>query len=130
MEKIRLPIQVIALFLQTYFFIETIRLYVCGYVMYMGNPIENAWYSMLFTLLVVVVCEFFSLRDAILFFASKKNRYSKIYLALIILNACLFMSLAYYSTIGTVVCLSFYSVLFVIRVINLILNFVDVLKKT
>ena len=80
---IRFPFQIIALLLQIYFIVETIRLYFCGYVMYMGEPIESAWFSMLFTLLVVVACEVVSFIEAILFANSKKNAYSKIYLVII-----------------------------------------------
>lgn len=126
---IRLPFQSIALFLQIYFIVETIRLYVCGYVMYMGEPIESAWFSMLFTLLVVVACEVVSLIDAILFVISKKNLYSKMYLGLVLINACFFMTMAYYSVVGTTICLSFYAMLFVLRGVNLVLNSIDILKK-
>ena len=75
---IRFPFQIIALLLQIYFIVETIRLYFCGYVMYMGESIESAWFSMLFTLLVVIACEMVSFIDAILFVSFKKNKYSKI----------------------------------------------------
>lgn len=126
---VRLPFQIIALLFQIYFIVETIRLHFSGYVMCMGEPIESAWFSMLFTLLVVVACEVVSFIDAILFINLKKNLYSKIYLALVITNACCFMTMAYYSTVGTAICLSFYAVLFVLRVINLIMNFIDILKK-
>ena len=126
---IRLPFQIIALLLQIYFIVETIRLYLCGYVMYMGEPIESAWFSMLFTLVVVVVCEVVSFIEAILFVSFKKNLYSKIYLALTIANACCFMTMAYYSTVGTTICLLCYAILFVLRVVNLVMNFFDLLKK-
>ena len=126
---IRFPFQIIALLLQIYFIVETIRLYFCGYVMYMGEPIESAWFSMLFTLLVVIACEVVSFIDAILFVSFKKNKYSKIYLTLVIVNACCFMTMAYYNTVGTTICLSLYAVLFILRVINVIVNFIDILKK-
>ena len=130
MKIARLPVQVIAMLLQIYFIVETIRLYICGYVVYMGEPIESAWFSMLFTLLVVVACEVLSLIDAILFVRSKKNKYSKIYLVLVIINAFCFMTMAYYSVVGTTICLSFYAVIFILRIVNLVLNSIDVLKKT
>lgn len=128
-QIIRLPLQITALLLQIYFVIETIRLYACGYVVYMGEPIENGWFSLLFTLIVVVACEVFSVADAILFVIFKKNVYSKIYLGLVITNACFFMTMAYYSTAGTVICLSFYAILFVLRILNLLFNIVDIFKK-
>ncbi len=130
MKIARLPIQVIALLLQIYFFVETIRLNICGYVIYMGEPIESAWFSMLFTLLVVIACEVVSLVDAILFVVSKTNTYSILYLVLVIINAALFMTMAYYSDVGTTICLAFYAILFVLRIINLILNSVEVLKRS
>ena len=126
---VRLPLQIIALLLQFYFIVETIRLYCCGYVMYEGEPIESSWFAMLFTLIVVVACEVLSFVEAILFASFKKNVYSKIYLALIIVNACCFMSMAYYSTLGTIICLSFYAILFVLRIINFVINLIDLRKK-
>lgn len=126
----RIPVQIIAILLQIYFIVETIRLYLYGYVMYMGEPIESAWFSMLFTLCVVVVCEVVSLVDAILFIKSKKSVYSKIYLTLVIVNAVFFMTMAYYSVIGTTVCMSVYAVLFVARIVNLVLNVIDIKKNT
>ena len=121
--------QTIALLLQIYFIGETIRLYACGYVMYMGEPIESPWFSMLFTLLVVTACEIVSLVDAIFFIKTKHSKYAKIYLILIIINACFFMTMAYYSVVGTTVCLSFYAVIFLLRIVNLVLNMREVLKK-
>lgn len=85
---------------------------------------------MLFTLIVVVACEGISFVDAILFVISKKNIYSKVYLALVITNACFFMTMAYYSVVGTTICMSFYGGLFILRIVNLALNFIDVLKKS
>lgn len=126
----RIPVQIIAILLQIYFIVETIRLYLYGYVMYMGEPIESAWFSMLFTLCVVVVCEVVSLVYAILFIKSKKSVYSKIYLTLVIVNAVFFMTMAYYSVIGTTVCMSVYAVLFVARIVNLVLNVIDIKKNT
>ncbi|MBQ7357400.1 MAG: hypothetical protein IJW65_01550 [Clostridia bacterium] len=126
MKIARIPVQIIAILLQIYFIVETIRLYLYGYVMYMGEPIESAWFSMLFTLCVVVVCEVVSLVDAILFIKSKKSVYSKIYLTLVIVNAVFFMTMAYYSVIGTTVCMSVYAVLFVARIVNLVLNVIDI----
>ena len=124
---IRLPLQIIALLLQFYFIVETIRFYCCGYVMYEGEPIESSWYSMLFTLIVVTACEVVSFVEAILFASFKKNVYSKIYLALVIVNACCFMNMAYYSIPGTIICLSFYAILAVLRIVNLTFNFSELL---
>ena len=124
---VRLPLQIIALLLQFYFIVETIRLYCCGYVIYEGEPIESSWFSMLFTLLVVVACEVLSFVEAILFASFKKNVYSKIYLAFVIVNACCFMTMAYYSTPGTIICLSFYAILTVLRIVNLTFNFSELL---
>lgn len=39
------------------------------------------------------------------------------------------MTLAYYSTVGTVVCIVFYALLFVFRIINLISNVVDIARR-
>ena len=130
-EKIlRLPFQVLALLLQLYFIIETIRLYICGYVVYMGEPIESSWFSMLFTLIVVVACEVVSMLDAIMFVAIKRSKYSVVYLVLILINAFIFMSMAYYSAIGTITCLSSYAILFVLRIINLVSNCIDIFKSS
>ena len=129
MKYIRLPIQITALFLQTYFFVETIRLHICGYIVYGGRPMESAWFSMLFTLLVVVACEILSFTDAVLSLISNRNVCNFIYLAAIVVNAILFMSLAYYSTVGTIVCISFYALLFVARIVNLILNLTQIIKN-
>ena len=127
-KVMRLSIQVIALFLQIYFIVETVRLHTCGYVLFMGKPIGNEWFSMLFTLLTVVACEMISIAEAIIFTITRINIYSIAYIALVIVNAVLFMTMAYYSMVGTIICLSFYGVLFVIRVVNLILNLTDVIK--
>lgn len=129
-KKLRLPLQIIAILLQVYFIIETARLYTCGYVMFMGEPVGPGWFSMLFTLVIVVGCEVISFLDAFLFVISKRNKYSVIYLMLVILNALLFMTLAYYSMPGTVICLVYYAVLFILRIINLGLNVVDIVRKT
>jgi len=126
MKIARLPLQVLSLFLQVYFFIETVRLHAHGYVLYMGEPVESAWSSMLFTLLIVVACEIIAFADAGLYVISKHNFYSIFYLILIIINAVMFMEMAYYSTIGTTICLSFYAIVFVFRVVNLFLNFISI----
>ena len=128
LNKIRLPFQIIALLLQCYMIVETVRLFLQGYVMYMGAPIESPWFSMLFTLLVVTASEAVSLIDAILFVTCKKSPYAKIYLGLVIANACCFMTMAYYSTVGTTICLVFYGILFVLRVVNLCMNCGDILE--
>ena len=130
MKIARLPIQVIAILLQIYFIVETIRLHTCGYVVYMGEPIESSWFSMLFTLVIVTGCEILSLIDAILFVISKKKAYSIIYLLLVVLNAFLFMTMAYYSDVGTMICMSFYALLFVLRIINFVRNSIEVLTRS
>ena len=96
----------------------------------MGEPVSSGWFSMLFTLVIVVGCEVISFLDAFLFVISKRNKYSVIYLILVILNALLFMTLAYYSMPGTVICLISYGVLFILRIINLGLNAIDIIRKT
>lgn len=127
---IRLPFQAIALILQTYFIVETIRLYLYGYVMYEGEPIEDSWFAMLFTLLVVAVCETISFVETLLFVKAKKSDYSKFYLILFIINALCFLTMAYYSVIGTTICMVCYGILFIVRIVNLVLNVVDVFKKS
>ena len=129
MRIARLSMQALALLLQTYFIVETIRLYISGYVMYMGEPIESAWFSMLFTLLVVVACELISFVEGILFMITNQNIYSKIYFVLIFINAGAFMTMAYYSTVGTIICLSIYTALFVLRIVNLVSNSIYVFKN-
>lgn len=130
MKIIRLPLQLLALLLQLYFFIETVRLHVCGYVMYMGEPIGTSWFSMLFTLLLVVVCEIISFVDAMLFVKTKKTKFSKLYLALIIINALCFTVMMYYTATGTIICLASYALLFAIRIRNLANNTADIIKRT
>lgn len=127
---IRLPFQVIALILQTYFIVETIRLYLYGYVMYQGEAIEDSWFAMLFTLTVVAVCETISFVETLLFVKAKKSEYSKFYLILFIVNASCFLTMAYYSVIGTTICMVCYGILFIVRIVNLVLNFVNVFKKS
>ena len=124
--KTRLPLQVIALFLHVYAIVEIIRvnLYILN-----TEPPENSFHAAIFTLIIVTACEFLSLLDAILLLQSKKNKYPKIYLALIIINAFFFMGLAYNGTVETVICLSFYIILLIIRIVNLVLNAKEILKK-
>ena len=122
MKIARLPFQLIALLLQSYFIVETIGMFVI-------EQTEEKWFSMLFTLLIVIACEVFSFIDILLFVISKHNKYSFINLAVFIINALLFMTVIYYSSVGTVIGLSFYVVLFVIRIVNLVLNSIDILKK-
>ena len=128
MKIVRLPIQIMAILLQTYFIVETIHLYTRGYVTFMGAPIENAWFSLLFTLLVVVACEVISFVDAVLFVVSKHNVYSFLYLAIFKINAVCFMTLAYNSGVGTILCMVLYAILFVLRIVNFVLNSLDLLK--
>ena len=124
--KTRLPLQVIALFIHVYAIVEIIRvnLYILN-----TEPPENSFHAAIFTLIIVTACEFLSLLDAILLLQSKKNKYPKIYLALIIINAFFFMGLAYNGTVETVICLSFYIILLIIRIVNLVLNAKEILKK-
>ena len=128
MKIVRLPIQMIALLLQTYFIVETIHLYTRGYVTFMGTSVENVWFSLLFTLLVVVACEVVSFVDVVLFVASKHNVYSFIYLALFAINAICFMTLAYNSGFGTIFCMVLYAILFVLRIVNCVLNVMELVK--
>ena len=130
MKKLRLIIQVIALLLQVYFIVETVRLCIDGYAVYMGQPIESSWYSMLFTLIIVTACEVVSFVEAIIFNEMKKSKYSKLYLALVIVNGILFMTMAYYSTVGTTICMISYAVIFILRIVNLVTSCIDVFKKT
>ena len=115
----RIPFQVIALLLQTFFIFKTIEM-----MMYKSG--EEAWFALLFTLLIVVACEIVSFVDIILFVISKHNIYSFINLAIYIINAVLFMTVIYYDPIGTVIGLSLYAVLFILRIINLVKNSMDI----
>lgn len=129
MKYVRLPIQVTAILLQIYFFVETIRLYTNGYVMFLGTPVDSGFNSMLFLLLVVIACEVISFVEAILFVIAKRNIYPKLYMALLLVNAYIFCTMAFYDQTKTIICLSVYAVLFVFRIVNLILNSVAILKK-
>ena len=122
-KAIRIPFQIIALLLQTCFVVKTID-------MFLNKTGEEAWFSMLFTLLIVIACEAVSFIDIILFVVSKHNIYSFINLALFIINAILFMTVIYYYSIGTVIGLSLYAALYILRVVNLVLNFIDICKKS
>ena len=119
MKIARLPIQIISILLQVYFFIETIRL----------HTVENTWSGMLFTLVVVAGCEVLSFVESILFVISKHNFHSFLYLAAVVVNAMLFMNLAYYTEMGTVVCIVSYSLLFAFRIINLVTNITQIANK-
>ena len=125
--KKRLPLQAIALFLHIYAIIEIIRVSI---YIFNTESAQNAFHAAIFTLIIVSVCEFLSLLDAILLLQSKKNKYSKIYLALIFINAFFFMGLIYNGTVETVICLSFYIILLIIRIVNLVLSSVEALKKS
>ena len=126
---LRVPFQVIALIIQSYFIIETIRLYTVGYVVFNGNAVGNPWFSLLFTLLIVIACEVVSFIEVVLFVISKHNMYSFINLALFILNAILFMTVIYYYAVGTVIGLSLYASIYILRIVNLVLNVIDIFKK-
>lgn len=128
-KTVRLFLQGTALFFQVYFFIETLRLYSSGYILFAGEAIESYWFSMLFTLLVVVATEFLNLIDSVIYIVLKRNIYSVVNLVLLICNAVLFISLAYYTTVGTVICITFYIFLFIVRIVNFILGMVKTFKK-
>jgi len=135
MKFVRFPIQILSILLQLYFWIETIRLYTQGYVLFLGDPVENGWFALLTTLIIVIVCEFISFLEAMMFVVSTRSIvsahsiYSYIYLALVIINAIFFSTMIYYSSIGTYIGLTFYLILFVIRILNCIQNFVGMFKK-
>ena len=121
-KVVRIPFQIIALLLQTCFVIKTIDLF-------LNKTGEEAWFSMLFTLLIVIACEVVSFIEIILFVISKHNVYSFINLALYIVNAILFMTVIYYYSVGTVIGLSLYAAIYILRIVNLVLNFIDICKK-
>ncbi len=128
MKSVRFTTQIIVLLLQIYFFIETLLLHTVGHAFFPFKPIESGWISMIFTLLIVLGCEIFGLIDALLAVLSKRSLYRFIYLALVLVNALLFVNFAYYSTPGTVVCLSFYAVLFLLRISHMVANFTSTSK--
>ena len=125
---LRLLLQALSLALQILFIVETVNLHVRGYVTYQGEAM-NYWFSMLSTLVIVVMCEVVSFIEAALFAFTQKSKYSWIYAGLVILNAVLFCNLAYYTVPGTVVCLAFYGILFVIRIFNFVQNGICVFRK-
>ena len=122
-KLIRIPFQIIALLLHTYFVFKTTE-------MFLNKTGEDAWFSMLFTLLIVIACEVVSFIDIILFVISKHNIYSYINLLLFIINVIFFMTVNYYYSVGTVIGLSLYAALYILRVVNLVLNFIDICKKS
>ena len=122
-KLIRIPFQIIALLLHTYFVFKTTE-------MFLNKTGEDAWFSMLFTLLIVIACEVISFIDIILFVISKHNIYSYINLSLFIINVIFFMTVNYYYSVGTVIGLSLYAALYILRVVNLVLNFIDICKKS
>ena len=121
-KLIRIPFQIIALLLHTYFVFKTTE-------MFLNKTGEDAWFSMLFTLLIVIACEVVSFIDIILFVISKHNIYSYINLSVFIINVIFFMTVNYYYSVGTVIGLSLYAALYILRVVNLVLNFIDICKK-
>ena len=122
-KLIRIPFQIIALLLHTYFVFKTTE-------MFLNKTGEDAWFSMLFTLLIVIACEVVSFIDIILFVISKHNVYSYINLSLFIINVIFFRTVNYYYSVGTVIGLSLYAALYILRVVNLVLNFIDICKKS
>ena len=129
MNNVRLTAQIVAILLQIYFFIQTILFLACGFAIFPFKPIEDAWLSMIFTLLIVAACELASLTEGILLAISTRSIYSYAYVALSAIVAVLFMKLAYYSTAGTVVCLSLYSILFVWRAIVITRDLIAISQK-
>ena len=73
-KLIRIPFQIIALLLHTYFVFKTTEAF-------LNKTGEDALFSMLFTLLIVIACEVVSFIDIILFVISKHNIYSYINLS-------------------------------------------------
>ena len=126
MKLTRWFFQAATLFLQTRFFVETFRLHWDGYVILLGDENRHPFFAMLSTLLIVIACELVSLVDLVLFFESKKNKFCYVYLGLFLLNALFFVTMAYYSTAGTIVCMVSYGVLYVARLVNWVLNSVEV----
>lgn len=126
MKIARLPMQILAILLQVYFFVQTVFLLVTGHCTYMGELQESSWGSMLYTLLIVIGCEMVSLPEAILQIKSTRGAYRRVYFFAMIGNAMLFLSLAYYTVPGTVLCMISYVVLFVLRIINLVRNSLDI----
>ena len=126
MKKARLPLQVITISLQLYFFIEMIRLFFGEYIFYMWDSANSDPESAITTLAVVALCEVISLVEVIFFIISKHSAYSYIYLALLIINAVCFIALLGYSTVGNMICFSLYLIIFILRVVNLVLNTVEV----
>ena len=120
--KTRLHYQVIALLLQICFIVATIG-------MFMMSSSQEQWFALLSTLVIVIACEVVSAFDIALFIISKHNTYSYVNLSLFIINAIFFMCVIYYSTWGTVIGLSLYAVLFIFRILNLILNIIDIRKE-
>ena len=119
---IRLPLQIIVIINQIIFFIETVRLFVHGYVVIWGQTVEQSWEAMLSTLMLVAICEVVSFLEAVLFFVSERCRHSLLYIAAVFFNAILFLTMAYYSyysEVGTVICIVSYFILFVFRIVNL-----------
>ena len=123
LKIIRIPFQLIALMVHTYFIVKTVELF-------LNKTGEDAWFSLLFTLLIVIACEVVSFIDIILFVISKRNIYSYINLSLFIINVIFFMTVNYYYSVGTVIGLSLYTALYILRVVNLVLNFIDICKKS
>ena len=125
MRNARFTAQIVVLVLQIYFFVQTLLLHTTGSAVFPFKPIGDGWTSMKFTLMVVLFCEIFALADAILALLSRRSIYGFAYLALLLINAYLFRTMAYYSTAGTVVCMILYTVLFVLRINRMIAHFVS-----
>ena len=115
----RIPFQIIALLLQTFYIIKLAE-----------NALraegEDAWFGFLFTLFIVIACETVSLVDAVLLVITRHNAYSFIYSALFIVNAVFFLKINFYDTVGTVIGLLLYAALYILRIVNVVLNFKDI----
>lgn len=122
MKIARLPMQILAILLQVYFFVQTAFFLLTGHCTYMGELVESSWASLLYTLLIVIGCEIVSLPEAILQIKSTRGPYRFVYFFIMLNNALTFLSMAYYTVPGTVLCMISYVVLFVLRIINLVKN--------
>ena len=57
---------------------------------------------------------------------TRHNAYSFIYSALFIVNAVFFLKINFYDTVGTVIGLLLYAALYILRIVNVVLNFKDI----
>ncbi len=123
MKIARLPFQIITLCLHVWFIVKAVQ-------MFTFKDGEDAWFAMLAGLLIVIACEIVAFFDILLFVISKHDVYSFINLALYVTNAVFFMKVTFYSNVGTVIGLSLYAVIFILRVINLVWNWIEIRKTS